>query len=124
MRRLIFIAIAGLGACAVEPAHANPPREDMPIVDRHPHRGAILTGVIRNAATHEPVGGASLDITSPALGDRTVTVQTGRDGRYTTEPVPPGEFAIRVRRDGFDVIERRLVVGNTEARLDIELAPR
>jgi len=83
-----------------------------------------MTGVIRNAVTHEPIRAASLDITSAALGNRKLTVQTGADGRFTTEPVPAGEFGIRVRRDGFEQIERKMVVGNGEARVDIEMRPK
>ena len=83
-----------------------------------------MTGVIRNAATHEPIRAASLDITSPAIGTRKLTVQTGEDGRFTTEPVPAGEFAIRVRRDGFEMIERKMIVGQGEARVDIEMRPK
>jgi hypothetical protein len=121
-RNLLFIILIGLTGCPVQTGTMRSGPVE-PVPPGRP-RGAILSGMIRNRATGQPLWGVSVDVTSPALGNRSLTVQTGKDGLYTTEPIPPGDFKIRVRREGFQVIDREMHVGNVNARLDIDLDPK
>src|ERR1700756_1678486 len=56
------------------------------------------TGTIHGTITDEdgnPVAGARVDARSRATLTSGVT-RTGKDGTYTTEPFPPGEYTVRV----------------------------
>jgi hypothetical protein len=131
MKRFTLVAALVLAGCVVStppPRTAGPPPGPPPTVEDRPHheheRGsAVLTGVVLDARTHHPIDRAAVDITSPVLPGQRMTVQTGPDGRYTTQPVPAGEFSVRVRRGGYDELERQVRVGAEEARLDFALNP-
>ena len=117
-----------LGACMASvrggtsapppPPPAEPPPAAGP-PPRHVER-RVIEGTVIDADTHQPIDRASVDVTSPAFRGE-MTVQTGPDGRYRTEEIPPGEFGIRVRREGYQKFERKAVMGNGVARIDFEL---
>jgi len=86
------------------------------------HAAAYLTGVIVDKSNNKPIDRAAVDVNSPVL-TKNLTVQTGPDGRYTTAPIPPGDFVVRVRRSGYETQQQRLSVGNATATLDFALVP-
>jgi hypothetical protein len=106
-----------------------PPREDVRVVEppHHEHRPPppareprVIEGVVLDAETHRPIDRASIDITSPAFRGE-MTVQTGPDGRFRTQEIPPGEFKIRCRREGFLPFDRAATMGDGTAHIDFEL---
>lgn len=64
-----------------------------------------ITGVVTDASTHEPVAGAVVVVTSPALGaERTAVSEEG--GRFAVPELPPGDYAVSVQLDGYKPFER------------------
>ena len=89
-----------------------------------PQRGPrIIEGTVIDASTGKPIDRASIDITSPAFRGE-MTVQTGPDGRFRTQEIPPGDFKIRCRRDGFLPFDRAATMGDGVAHIDFELRRR
>jgi hypothetical protein len=78
--------------------------------------------VITDRATGAPIDKAAIDVNSPVLS-KNLTVQTGPDGRFTTDPIPPGDFTVRVRRSGYETQEQRLHVGDATATINFALVP-
>lgn len=100
-----------------------PPPPPEPRHERHHDRAPeprVIQGVVLDAETRQPIDRASIDITSPAIRGE-MTVQTGPDGRFRTEEIPPGEFGIRCRREGYEAFQRKAVMGNGTANIDFEL---
>jgi hypothetical protein len=123
MRSLLIAILISASACVVKTAPgattttAPPPaREGAP-----QPAGAVLTGQLTDAKTHQPVKGA-VDVVNNATHEK-FTVETGPDGRYTTQRVPAGDFAVRARAGGYESLNQAVNVGNTEARLDFNLVP-
>ena len=123
---LIVIATSLLGGCLATvgtggggPPPPPPPRER----HREAHEPRIIEGVIRDAETGRPIDRAGIDITSPNMSGE-MTVNTGPDGRYQSREIPRGEFGVRVRREGYQVIERRAVMHNGIERMDFEMRKR
>src|SRR5204862_116053 len=84
-------------ATASEPPPPPPPQTE--VREHRHHEPRIIEGMVLDADTRQPIDRAAVDITSPAFrGER--TVNTGPDGRFRTEEIPPGEFGFRCRRDG------------------------
>lgn len=102
----------------------EPPHRDEPVrVVEPPHREReprVIEGRVLDADTHEPISRAAIDITSSAFAGQR-TVNTDADGRYRTEEIPRGEFGLRCRREGYEVFERKAVMGDGIARIDFEL---
>jgi hypothetical protein len=124
---LALVATSLLSACiaTVGPGRPSgpPPREPPPAASRPPERSPeprVIEGTVTDAETHQPIGRAAIDITSPSL-QRQMTVNTGPDGRYRTDEIPRGEFGIRCRREGFEVFERKAVMNDGIAHIDFEL---
>ncbi len=109
----------------VEPPHRDhhehrPP----PPPPREPDRGPrVIEGIVIDAETRRPIDRASIDITSPSF-TREMTVQTGPDGRFRTVEIPPGEFGIRCRRNGYEPFDRKAVMSDGTAHIDFELRKR
>jgi Carboxypeptidase regulatory-like domain len=128
---LAIVATSLLGACVatVGPGRRSPPPAEPPpppppaeVRERH-HEPRVIEGVVIDAATHQPIGRAAIDITGPAIQGE-MTANTGPDGRFRTNEIPRGEFAIRVRREGYEVVERRATMSDGIAHIDIELQPK
>jgi protocatechuate 3,4-dioxygenase beta subunit len=100
----------------VEPPHRDEPPPP-PHREREPR---VIEGRVLDADTHEPISRAAIDITSPSFAGQR-TVNTDADGRYRTEEIPRGEFGLRCRREGYEVFERKAVMGDGIARIDFEL---
>ena len=105
------------------PPPPPPPREHEHHHDRAPEP-RVIQGVILDAVTHQPIDRASIDVTRPGVQGEIATVQTGPDGRYRTTEIPRGQFGIRVRREGYDPINRQAEMADGIAHLDFELVPR
>lgn len=122
MRQLLVITAFCLSACLVSTGTAPPPSR--PVSEGPPppphNQGAILTGIVVDARTRQPLNKAAVDITSSASNEH-YTVQTGPDGRYTTHPIMPGEIQVRARLGGYEPVNQMINIGSTEARLDFEL---
>jgi hypothetical protein len=112
-----------------EPPHAGPPprhHDRDRDHDRDHDRGReprIIEGVVRDASTGQPIDRAAVDVTSRAFQGE-MTVNTGPDGRYRTQEIPRGEFGIRVRREGYEVFQRKAMMEDGIARIDFELQPK
>jgi len=124
---LALVATSLLGSCiaTVGPGRPSgpPPREPPPAASRPPERSPeprVIEGTVTDAETHQPIGRAAIDITSPSLQHQ-MTVNTGPDGRYRTDEIPRGEFGLRCRREGFEVYEHKAVMNDGVAHLDFEL---
>jgi Carboxypeptidase regulatory-like domain len=119
--------VASVGARSGRPPSGPPPAAPPP--DRHrdrdhdrdrPREPRIIEGRVTDAETGQPIDRAAIDITSPAFQGE-MTVNTGPDGRYRTQEIPPGEFGIRCRRNGYEVWQDKAVMGNGTARIDFQL---
>lgn len=123
-----LVAASLLGACVatVGPARPSGPPPAPPPPAAPPervHEPRVIEGTITDAVTHQPIGRAGIDITSPSFrGER--TVNSGPDGRYRTEEIPRGEFGIRVRREGYEVVQRRAMMEDGIAHINFELIPK
>jgi hypothetical protein len=105
----------------VEPPHREhhehrPP----PPPDRGPR---VIEGIVIDAETRRPIDRAAVDITSPSFRGE-MTVNTGPDGRFRTQEIPPGEFGIRCRRNGYEPFDRKAVMSDGTAHIDFELRKR
>jgi hypothetical protein len=110
MRSFLIVIALGLSACIAtvrggavwdeSPSRPPPPPQ--------PH-GGVIEGVITDAATHQPINEASIDIQSPPAVPK-FTIQVGTDGHFATDPLPPGQFHLRVRRKGYETMQREVSV--------------
>jgi hypothetical protein len=106
----------------------EPPPPPPPPPERHHDRDRspeprVIEGTIRDAVTHQPIDKAGVDITTRGTQGE-VTVITGPDGRYRTGEIPRGEFGIRVRREGYEPLNRAAEMRDGIAHLDFELVPK
>ena len=127
---LTLVTTSLLGACVatVGPARPSrpPPAEPPPPAPRpppEPRHERIIEGTITDAVTHRPIDRAAVDITSPSFHGE-MTVNTGPDGRYRTQEIPRGEFGIRVRREGYEVFQRKAEMNDGVSHIDFELTPK
>jgi hypothetical protein len=123
MRLLVFAPLFAAG-CLVS-ASTGPGRTSGGPPPPPPSGGEgprIITGMVTDAETGKPLPKAAIDINSPALPDK-MTVQTDDSGHYTTAPIPVGEFNVRCRRSGYDVVIRSVRVDRGTAVLDCALPP-
>ncbi len=61
---------------------------------------------------------------SVALENALVTIDGKAADRYTAVEVPPGEHTVGVSAEGFDPVERKVIVTKGQATVPVELAPR
>jgi len=123
---LALVSFSLLGGCiaTVGPAGRGgpPPGPPGPPPAEPIREPRIIEGNVIDVSTGRPIDRASVDITSPAFKGE-MTVQTGPDGRFRTQEIPRGEFAIRCRREGYQKFESRAVMGDGIARMDCRLTP-
>jgi iron complex outermembrane receptor protein len=78
-----------------------------------------LSGVVSDQ-TGAPVAGAKVELLSGQVVARSAA--TDREGRYGVEGAQPGEYTLRVTAPGFEVSERRVMVGASgAAAVDVRL---
>jgi hypothetical protein len=78
---------------------------------------APTTGTIQGTvkdADGNPIGGARVLFRSKAEGTSSVA-RTGKDGAYVSEPVPPGDYLVRVEGRNFQLAETHVTVKAGEA---------
>jgi iron complex outermembrane receptor protein len=76
--------------------------------------GTSLSGVVTQAEGNQPMAGALVVIDELRLETR-----TGSDGRYRFEHVPPGQYHVGVRAEGYTTRRTEITVGTTPATLDL-----
>jgi hypothetical protein len=84
----------------------------------------ILTGNVVSASDRAPVADVVVTATSPALQGEQLVV-TDASGVYRIPQLPPGEYTIRLEKEGFRPLERGGILLRADAtlRLNVELLP-
>ena len=125
LRLSIVAMLVSAGACVVQPGPA--PGTTVPPPERtHPEGPSegILYGVVVDAQTHAPLAKVGLDF---AMGGKAVgTAVTDTDGRYQTPALPPGDYAVRIRREQYNYIQAPHVSvppGRTEMNFEMTRHP-
>src|SRR5688572_6329996 len=78
--------------------------------------GTTLSGVITQAEINQPLSGALV-----VIDELRQEVRAGDDGSYRFENVPPGEYHIGVRAEGYSTRRTEVTVGATPATLNIAI---
>jgi len=78
--------------------------------------GTTVSGVITQAESSQPLSGALVVIDELRLETR-----AGDDGSYRFENVPPGEYHVGVRAEGYSTRRTEITVGTTPATLNIAI---
>lgn len=72
----------------------------------HAQARRVLTGVVRDSATGEPLSGALVDVKSAAFH---ATVRSNQRGEFRISQVPGGDYGVSIRRLGYAELLRDLV---------------
>ena len=80
--------------------------------------GVSLTGRVSSSLTGEPVAGATL-----VLEELRRETTSAADGSFAFDAVPPGEYHIAVRADGFSSRRTEVVVGTSPVSVEITADP-
>jgi outer membrane receptor protein involved in Fe transport len=86
---------------------------------------SVVQGVALDAVTRKPVAEAIVTVTSPALqGEQTVL--TDSSGFYRVASLPPGQYAVRIDREGYDSYEQGRITVRVDVtfRVNVFLVPR
>jgi iron complex outermembrane receptor protein len=76
--------------------------------------GTTLSGVIRQVENNQPMAGALVVIDELRLETR-----TGPDGTYRFEGIPPGQYHVGVRAEGYTTRRTEVTVGASPVTLDL-----
>jgi hypothetical protein len=80
-----------------------------------------IRGIITEANTAAPLGGADVTVSGPALIGGARTIQANDDGSYELADLPPGPYDVEVSFGGTNPVKRRVRVRQGEtAPLDIK----
>ena len=123
MNALLVLALTGTSGCLVSSGASQPRRgtvRDSPEPTAQPR---YLEGVMIDAVTRQPLHRGAVDVTSPLIKGE-MTVNTDEQGRFRTEELPPGEFKIRCRRNGYESINQGASITDGPARFDCEMQPK
>lgn len=77
-------------------------------------QGTTLSGVIRQVESDAPMGGALV-----VIDELRRETRTEADGSYKFEGVPPGEYHVGVRAEGYTTRRTEVVVGTSPVALDM-----
>src|SRR5262245_24979603 len=69
-----------------------------------------IVGVISEAKTKKPLGGADITVSGPTLIGGPRTVSADDDGRYEVVELPPGTYDVEAGYPGTKPARRRVVV--------------
>lgn len=106
-----------------------PPREEVVVEGHREHRPPprreprVIEGIVLDAETHQPLARAAIDVNAPGLPGE-MTLENGADGRFRTGEIPPGDFKIRCRREGYEPINRNATMGDGIGRITFEMRRR
>ena len=78
--------------------------------------GTTLSGVITQAESKQPLSGALVVIDELRLETR-----AGDDGSYRFDNVPPGQYHVGVRAEGYSTRRTEVTIGTTPATLNIAI---
>jgi iron complex outermembrane receptor protein len=78
--------------------------------------GTVLTGVITQAENKQPLSGALV-----VIDELRREVRASDDGSYRFENVPPGQYHVGVRAEGYSTRRTEITVGTTPAELNIAI---
>ena len=98
-----WVLLAVVGLCALLPHPAAPQATGAGGGQGEGRAsGGVLGGLVVDADSGAPVEGARVEWSGPSSGHTT----TGDDGRWASDPLPPGPYTLRVGRLGFASAER------------------
>lgn len=85
---------------------------------------SVVTGVVSDAATHQPVADVVVTATAPQLQGEQVVV-TDASGTYRIPQLPPGNYSIRLEKEGYHPYSRAAldVRADVTLRVNVELLP-
>lgn len=109
MKRIsLFLALLYAGLCLVSTVTGQTPTGTIEGQIADP-QGAV-------------VAGANITVTDVATG-RTVTATTNEEGRFTVSALPPGNYSIKIEKQGFNTanVDKIIVQVGQVARADISL---
>jgi len=78
--------------------------------------GTTLSGTITQSENNQPLPGALV-----VIDELRKEVRAGADGSYRFDNLPPGQYHIGVRAEGFSTRRTQVTVGNTPATLNISI---
>lgn len=79
-----------------------------------PQQGTTVSGAITQAEGGQPLAGALV-----VIDELRLEVRAGEDGRYRFDNVPPGQYHIGVRAEGYSTRRNEFTVGKTPVTLNI-----
>src|SRR5580765_5819515 len=84
--------------------------------------GSVISGTVKDSSGGV-LPGVSVRIASESTNDVADTT-TNPDGRYASEPLAPGAYRVSASLDGFETVERRVVVAARQpVTNDVTLSP-
>src|SRR6185436_11695315 len=78
--------------------------------------GTTLSGTITQAENNQPLSGALV-----VIDELRKDVHAGQDGSYRFDNVPPGQYHVGVRADGYSTRRTEITVGTTPATLNLAI---
>lgn len=80
-----------------------------PAIARAQVSAASIVGQVQDE-TGAPLPGATVDVSSPSLIERTKSTVTGADGSYNVVDLRPGEYTVTVTLEGFQTVRQEQIV--------------
>ena len=114
--RTILITCLFLLTCVLAQAEVSTGE----VIDSH----GLIRGLVTDTETPRPntLADATVTVESSNLPEGTMTVKTDETGNYQIRNLPPGEYAISAKKQGYDnSMEYVTVVANGETFHDIRL---
>jgi iron complex outermembrane receptor protein len=78
--------------------------------------GTSLSGTITQGENNQPLSGALV-----VIDELRLEVRAGEDGSYRFENVPPGQYHVGVRAEGYSTRRTEITIGTTPATLNISV---
>jgi iron complex outermembrane receptor protein len=82
---------------------------------------SVISGTVKDSSGGV-LPGVSVKVTNEATSTSTDIVTSG-DGTYATEALPSGGYRVAVSLDGFETVERRVVLAGQPVTSDVTLSP-
>ena len=107
---------AWASAAAADSGQATQPQVANHVAGQGGQTGTTLSGTITQTENKQPLSGALVVIDELRLEAR-----AGEDGAYRFENMPPGEYHVGVRAEGYSTRRTEVTVGTTPATLNISI---